>query len=129
MDQEQIEFWKQQKEVSDYKKKREERYKLDSRDRLSKIIKKKIETTMIGAISSVEEHLGFLWGYNENQSNLNEDQKRLKELFQLVRSEILDKGNAQARNADTELSQYDVEWKKFTMVLPVRIGTKENDSK
>jgi hypothetical protein len=129
MDKDDIEFLNNQKEVSNYRKVREERYKLDSRDRLSKIIRKKIETTMIGAISSVEEHLGFLWGYDENQNDLTEDQKRLKELFQLVRSEILDKGNTQSRNADAELAQYDVEWKKFTMVLPVRIGIKENDNK
>ena len=113
-----------------YKKAREEKYKQDSRERLSKILKKKIQTTMIGALSSIEQHLGFLWT-NEN-GELTEDQKKLLELYNTVRSEILDRGNNQARNIDAELSQYDIEWLRYTMVMPVvtKIETNnEEDSK
>ena len=39
--------------------------------------------------------------------------------FQKVRSEILDKGNTQARNVDAELSQYDVKWLKYTVEMPI----------
>ena len=85
---------------------------------------------MIGALSSIEQHLGFLWT-NEN-GELTEDQKKLLELYNTVRSEILDRGNNQARNIDAELSQYDIEWLRYTMVMPVvtRIETNnEEDSK
>ena len=78
------------KEKANYKEMREEKYRTDSRDRLSKILKKKIETTMIGALSSIEEHLGFLWDAKDGQ--LTEDQVYMKDLYQKVRSEILDKG-------------------------------------
>ena len=44
-----------------YKSVREDKFKHDSKHRLSKILKKKVETTMIGALSSVEEHFSFLW--------------------------------------------------------------------
>ena len=44
-----------------YKAIREDMYKCESKDRLSKILKKKVETTMIGALSSIEEHFSFLW--------------------------------------------------------------------
>ena len=47
---------------SEYKSVREDKYKQDSRDRLSKILKKKVETTMIGALSSMEDHFSFLSG-------------------------------------------------------------------
>ena len=50
-------FSKLIREKSDYKQQREDKFRVDSRDRLSKIIRKKIETTMIGALSSIEEHL------------------------------------------------------------------------
>ena len=43
------------RQQSEYKAAREDKYKQDSRDRLSKILKKKVETTMIGALSSIEE--------------------------------------------------------------------------
>jgi len=111
------------KEKANYKEMREEKYRADSRDRLSKILKKKIETTMIGALSSIEEHLGFLWETKDGQ--LTEDQVYMKDLYQKVRSEILDKGNTQARNVDAELSQYDVKWLKYTIKMPVIKQTEE----
>lgn len=105
---------------SDYKKKREENFKQDSKERLAKILKKKIQTTMIGALSSMEEHFGFLWGQGELDSNLTKEQQIMKDLFQEVRSEVLDKGNTQSRNIDAELAQYEVEWKRYSLKLPVR---------
>jgi hypothetical protein len=100
-----------------YKKLREKKYKAESKDRLSKVIKKKIETTMIGALSSIEENLGFLW--DNNGKTLTKDQELMKGLYNKIRSEILDKGNNQARNIDAELSQYDIEWLRYSMQLPV----------
>jgi hypothetical protein len=108
-----------------YKKLREKKYKVESKDRLSKIIKKKIETTMIGALSSIEENLGFLW--DNNGKPLTKDQELMKGLYNKIRSEILDKGNNQARNIDAELSQYDIEWLRYSMQLPViQTNKKEN---
>jgi len=101
----------------DYKRAREEKYKIESRDRLSRILKKKIQTTMIGALSSIEENLGFLW--NSPNGELTKDQKIMKDIYQKIRSEILDKGNNQARNIDAELAQYDVEWLRYSIQIPV----------
>ena len=47
------------KDSIDYKKSREDRYKEVSKDALFKASKKKIQTTMIGALSTIEEHFGF----------------------------------------------------------------------
>lgn len=100
---------------SDYKKLREKKYKAESKDRLSKILKKKIQTTMIGALSSIEENFGFLW----NDSKSPSDKEAMKALYNKVRSEILDKGNNQARNIDAELAQYEVEWLRYSIKIPV----------
>jgi hypothetical protein len=102
----------------DYKKTRESKYKADSRDRLSKILKKKIQTTMIGALSTLEENFSFLWT-NESGSPLTKDQEVMKNLYNKVRSEILDRGNNQARNIDAELAQYEIEWTRYQMKIPV----------
>ena len=45
--------------------------------------------------------------------------KSMKDLYQKIRSEILDKGNNQARNIDAELAQYDVEWLRYSVKMPV----------
>lgn len=109
--------------MEDYKKLREAKYKLDSKERLSKILKKKIQTTMIGALSTLEENFGFLW--NTSDGKLTKEQEMMKALYNKVRSEILDKGNNQARNIDAELAQYDVEWLRYSMTIPVISPSKE----
>ena len=106
------------RQKSDYKQQREDKYRVDSKDRLSKIIRKKIETTMIGALSSIEENLGFLWNH-EGGEKATSEQAYMRELYQKIRSEVLDKGNNQARNVDAELSQYDIKWLKYSMNIPV----------
>jgi len=99
----------------DYKKIRDKKYKNDSKDRLSKILKKKIQTTMIGALSSIEENLRFLW----EQDNPKISKSQMKEVYNKIRSEILDRGNNQARNVDAELAQYEVEWLRYSIQIPV----------
>jgi len=113
---------------SQYREARTEKYKYDSKDRLSKILRKKVETTMIGAISSLEDHFAFLWTAEDSQ--MTEEKKFMYELFQKVRSEILDKGNTQARNVDAELNQYEVKWLRYSMDIPVKTnlgGDKEDE--
>ena len=103
---------------SEYKQARAEKYKYDSKDRLSKILRKKVETTMIGAISSIEDHFSFLW--EAKDSEMTEEKKFMNETFQKVRSEILDKGNTQARNVDAELNQYEVKWMRYSIEMPIK---------
>lgn len=111
------------KTQTEYKKTRDESYKTKSKDRLSKILKKKVETTMIGALSSIEEHFGFLWN---TEGKLSEEQQIMSDIYQKVRSEILDKGNSQARNIDAELSQYEVKWLKYSLNIPVNVSQRKD---
>jgi len=99
---------------SDYKKSREQKQKIESKDRLSKILKKKVQTTMIGALSSIEENLSFLW--EDENPKFTKDEMR--DLYNKIRSEILDRGNNQARNIDAELANYDVMFLKYSIKIP-----------
>lgn len=90
-----------------------------STNRLKKEIKKRIQTTMIGSLSSVEKYFGFLWG-EDSDSELTAKQEQMREVFEEMRTEILDKGNAQIRNADAEIETYDVTWNKYHINLPIR---------
>ena len=93
------------------------KYKTDSKQRLKNISKKKIQTTMIGALDSIEKHLGFLW----------EDEENLKKIYDIVRQEILDRGNGQIRNLEAELDQYDIEWLRYNITLPVKRRTQDDN--
>jgi hypothetical protein len=101
-----------------YKTDKEKKYNDSSKERLSSIAKKKIETTMIGALSSIEGHFGFLWGH-DNGEELTPEQQHLKSIYDEIRSEILDKGNNQIRNLESELSYYEIKWLRYQMNLPL----------
>jgi hypothetical protein len=116
------------RQQSEYKSVREDKFKQDSRDRLSKILKKKVETTMIGALSSIEDHFAFLW--TSKDGGMSPEQKIMYDTFQKVRSEILDKGNTQSRNVDAELAQYEVKWLRYQTSMPVisrKTGEEQDD--
>ena len=73
---------------------------------------------MIGALSTIEAHFGFLWGQDESDE-LSPEQEHMKEIYYQVRSEILDRGNNQVRNLETELNQYDIKWNRYHLQIPI----------
>ena len=107
------------KDSIDYKKSREDRYKEVSKDALFKASKKKIQTTMIGALSTIEEHFGFLWGFELPEDQLTPEQKHVKSIFEDVRAKILDRGNTQIRSLESEFVNYEISKKKYFINLPV----------
>jgi hypothetical protein len=44
----------------------------------------------------------------------------MKEVFEELRTEILDKGNNQIRNIDSEIETYDIVWNKYHYSLPLK---------
>jgi ATP-dependent DNA ligase len=93
--------------MTNYRNARDSIENKKSKSKLSDNIKKKIETTMIGSLSSVEKYFGFLW---ENENISEEQRAKYKEIYNEMRSEILDKGNHQLRNVDAELSNYSIKF-------------------
>lgn len=102
-----------------YKNARDNRSKEVSHDELLKSSKKKIQTTMIGSLSDIENYFGFLWGYGDNTTELSEEQKHIKEIYEEVRAKILDRGNTQIRDLELEFINYEISRKKYFIKLPV----------
>lgn len=117
------------KDSIDYKKSREDRYKEVSKDSLFKASKKKIQTTMIGALSTIEENFGFLWGFELSEDQLTPEQKHIKSIFDDVRAKILDRGNTQIRSLESEFVNYEVSRKKYFINLPVAKTKGEQDDR
>ena len=117
------------KDSIDYKKSREDRYKEVSKDALFKASKKKIQTTMIGALSTIEEHFGFLWGFEIPEDQLTPEQKHVKSIFEDVRAKILDRGNTQIRSLESEFVNYEISKKKYFINLPMAKPKGEEDGK
>ena len=113
------------KETINYKVQREEKKKQIANDRLCKKIKKKIQTTMIGALDVIEKQFGFLWSHGDKEKVLTPEQEMIKSLYEEARAHILDKGNTQIRNLEIELNAYDIQAKKYTFNLPVVKGAED----
>jgi transcription termination factor Rho len=111
----------------DLKQAREERYKDISRDKLFKASKKKIQTTMIGALSTIEEQFGFLWGFDISESERTPEQKKIHDIYEDIRAKILDRGNTQIRLLETEFINYDITRKKHFINLPMAQPKGDND--
>jgi hypothetical protein len=101
-------------DIPEYGRIRDQKHRIESKERLSGILKKKIQTTMIGALSTIEENLAFLW----EEDSPKVTKQEMKEIYNKIRSEILDKGNNQARNVDAELSNYDIAWLRYSIKMP-----------
>ena len=107
------EFEHNRRIVDERKKINNYRRKLYAQKRLESNIIKKINTTMIGAIASVEDGFGHLWGIDLHDDELDRDHLELREIWEEVRREILNKGNMQKRAAQDEISEYDTEWHRY----------------
>lgn len=97
--------------------KKEDLLKEVGQEKLRKAIKKSLETTMIGALSSMEKYFGELWGHDSTE--LTKEQQHYKNVFEAMRSEILDKGNIQIRNLPNTLGDFDITRKTYTYNIPI----------
>ena len=101
-----------QKEIKDKK------YHDSSKKRLSNIISTKVKTSFIGAISSCEDHFGFLWGHGKQDLELTESERSMKEIWEEVRANVLDNGNTQLRAIISEIGEYSIKWERYQLDLP-----------
>ena len=89
---------------------------IEEKKKIIKLIQSRIRTTMIGAISSIEEFFGFLW----NASDLSdEDKQKMLQIFLQTRSNILDKGNVQIRNIENDLDKFNICKYSNTTYIPI----------
>lgn len=97
------------------KLKERETYLDESNKRLKDASLSKIQTTMIGALDAIESEM------SEYSQGVSDSEKvKLNNLFVKIRSRILDNGNNQKRLLTEEFKHYIIDWKKYTLVMPVK---------
>lgn len=96
--------------------------KRQCKENLTKSVETKIRTTFIGSLDAVEKHLGTLWGYGLPREDLNEAEIQFLSLWQSLRDDILNRGNAQLRAALAELSKYDVDVTRLPYKLEIKLN-------
>ena len=64
------------------------------------ILKKRFQTTMIGALYELEKSFGYLWGYEKNEDEeLTDKEEQFLDIWEETRNKILNTGNNQLRKA------------------------------
>ena len=101
------------------KEARQQKYLDECRQRLSNIAEKKMKTTFIGALDAIERMFGDIWGADIDEKDRNKEEKENFELWQDLRTEILNNGNTQLRGLLNEISQHVVEWKRYNATFTI----------
>jgi|APFre7841882630_1041343.scaffolds.fasta_scaffold215364_1 hypothetical protein len=79
-----------------------------ARQQLLETSKKRFETCFIGAIYSIEQKFGYLWGHDKRYNELTQSEKEFYVDWEDLRNEILNKGNRQLRIFLNELEKYQI---------------------
>lgn len=119
-------FWENKRNSDTAKKNSEQRYLEQSKNRLEKIVSTKMKTSFIGALAVFEKNFGYLWGHGIAEEDLTEEQLEMLELWEDIRTEVLNNGNTQLRAAKNEISNHVIKWKRYQTNFIVR-GTEQNE--
>src|SRR5688572_18077035 len=84
------------------------RFAEESRKRLGKIIATKITTTFIGSLAAFEKAFGFLWGQGKRDAERTEEERQFFNIWESVRTEVLNNGNGQLRAIQNELQNHNI---------------------
>jgi len=69
------------------------------------ILRKRMQTTMIGALHEFEKSFGYLWGYDKSEDEpLTEKEEKFLDIWEETRNRVLNNGNFQIRKAIQEIS-------------------------
>jgi hypothetical protein len=94
-------------------------------NRLKQNIRKKITTTMVGALDSFEKGFGRLWGH-EKEGDFTQQEDRFFQIWSEVREEILDRGNAEIGGANQEIDLHNVERQRYSIIFKNRSDNGRN---
>lgn len=89
----------------------------ESRKRLTKILTTKITTTFIGSLAAFEKAFGFLWGQGKKDSEKTDEEKHFYNIWEGVRTDVLNNGNNQSRAIQNELQNHNITWNRHTLVI------------
>ena len=67
-------------------------------------LKKRFQTSMIGSLARIEDYFGFMWGLDKDQ--LSPAEQHNQQLWEELRTEILNHCNYQMRSALDEIEEF-----------------------
>lgn len=82
-------------------------------EEIKELLKKRFQTTMIGAIFEFEKTFGYLWGQDKNPDFLSEIEEDFRDRWEVVRNQILNNGNNQLRKCLIDIENINTDDTKY----------------
>lgn len=114
------EFWDNEKKFNDRKKQEENISAIEAKGRIKKKAEISVKTCAVGALSDMEDALGFLWKHGTDYNKLTEDEKKIRDRWLEVRDSILDRAENSKRLLLKEIDRTDFKAynpNKFTTII------------
>lgn len=86
---------------------------LPDKQKLRHCVSTSIQTTMIGALASMEKELGELWGNGLEYDKLTGEQKRYRERWESARDRVLQVGERAKKIAIRAVNSHNVQKKPY----------------
>ena len=100
----------------DSQKRISESIDLASFNSLNRIAKKRFQTVFVGAVASIEESFGSLWGEdNLDEEDMTPAQLQWYNIFLEIRDRIFDQGNNQKEKFLRDLTRFKIKQNTITM--------------
>jgi len=96
------------KAVADRQNYDKEHKELTSFKKLQKEIARKLRTCFIGDLARIEKFFGKYWGHGLSYDKLSPAQQKIYQLYQDLRTDILNAGNKLIRGIEMDLKQYTI---------------------
>lgn len=119
------EFWKNEKKFKDRQRQEDALSSNAAKERIRNKAQISVKTCAIGALSDMEEALGYLWKHGEKYENLTPEEKKIRDRWNEIRDSILDRAENSKRlllrEIDrTEFKNYKSD--KFTTIIRNKNG-------
>lgn len=106
-------WFEKQKIVEERKQRYSKNKSLADKTRIKEDVRKKLMTTMIGALDAFEKQFGELWGWEKQYEDLTDTELEFNNKWEQARSDILDNGHSQISAILNELDSYNIEWNGY----------------
>ena len=89
---------------------------LASFNSLNRIAKKRFQTVFVGAVASIEESFGSLWGNDDlDEEDMTPTELKWYNIFLEIRDRIFDQGNNQKEKFLRDLTRFKIKQNTITM--------------
>lgn len=114
------EFWIEDQKFRERQKREQEISANEARTRIVKKAQISIQTCAIGALSDMEDALGFLWRHGEKYEKLSLEEKKIRDRWNEIRDSILDRSENSKRLLLKEIERTEFKGynpKRFTTII------------